>query len=96
MIFHAMTPPQASVLKELGIERKKKKVRKNENRRPSGEVVFGPGRPSMFGEDTKQIGFREPLTKINMISLRAKNLGLRRSDYLRSLVDEDLLKAGMI
>ena len=64
--------------------------------KPSGEVVFGPGRPSMFGEDTKQIGFREPLTKINMISLRAKNLGLRRSDYLRSLVDEDLLKAGMI
>lgn len=64
--------------------------------KPAGEVIFGPGRPSIFEEDTKQIGFREPLTKINMISVRAKNLGLKRSDYLRSLVDEDLFKAGMI
>ena len=64
--------------------------------KPAGDVLFGPGRPSMFGEDTKQIGFREPLTKVNMISVRAKNLGLRRSDYLRRLVDDDLLKAGMI
>ena len=62
----------------------------------SGEVALGPGRPNMFGEDTKQIGFREPITKVNMISVRAKNLGLRRSDYLRRLIDEDLLKAGMI
>ena len=38
MIFHAMTPPQASVLKELGIETKKKKVRKNENRRARKNV----------------------------------------------------------
>ena len=64
--------------------------------RPTGKVVFGPGRPSMFSEGTKQIGFREPLTKANMITLRAKNLGLRRSDYLRRLVDEDLVKAGLI
>ena len=61
-----------------------------------GEVVYGPGRPMMFGEETHQIGFREPASKITIISRRAKNLGMRRSDYLRKLVDEDLRKVGMI
>ena len=62
----------------------------------SGKVVFGPGRPQMFGEDTKQIGFREPASKASKISARASSLGLRRSDYLRHLVDEDLRKVGML
>lgn len=38
MIFHAMTPPQTNILKELGIEKRKKKVRKNENRRTREKV----------------------------------------------------------
>lgn len=62
----------------------------------SGKVIYGPGRPMLFGESTKQIGFREPESKINIISRRAKTLGLKRSDYLRKLVDEDLRKVGMI
>ena len=40
MIYHAMTPAQESVLKELGIERKKndnkKRTRKNVQRKSSG------------------------------------------------------------
>ena len=37
MIFHAMTPPQVSIFKELGIENRKK-VRKNENNRTRKNV----------------------------------------------------------
>ena len=33
MIYHAKTPPQTSVLKELGIEKKKGKGQKHENKR---------------------------------------------------------------
>ena len=62
----------------------------------AGKVVFGPGRPSMFPEGSQQIGFREPFAKAKLISQRASNLGLRKSEYLRNLVDEDLLKAGLI
>ena len=53
-----------------------------------GEVVMG--RPRKFGEETRQIGFREPVTKISAIERRAAQLGMGRSDYLRHLVDQDL------
>ena len=59
---------------------------------PRGEVVRG--RPLMFGEKTKQVGFKEPLAKIEAIDRRAAQLGMKRSDYLRHLVDEDLQRAG--
>lgn len=58
-----------------------------------GEIVIG--RPLMFGEEMKQVGFKEPLRKIEAIDKRAKQLGMKRSDYLRHLVDEDLRAAGM-
>jgi len=62
--------------------------------KPAGEVVVG--RPLKFGEETKQVGFKEPLSKIDAIERRAKQLGMRRSDYLRGLVDADLKAAGMV
>ena len=60
---------------------------------PRGEVVRG--RPLMFGEETRQVGFKETLRKVELIDRRADQLGMTRSDYLRHLVDEDLRLAGM-
>lgn len=60
---------------------------------PRGEIAVG--RPLMFGEKMRQVGFKEPAHKIEVMDRRARQLGLRRSDYLRRLVDEDLKAAGM-
>lgn len=60
---------------------------------PRGAVVSG--RPLLFGEETRQVGFREPISRIEEIDRRARQLGMRRSDYLRHLVDEDLAAAGV-
>lgn len=66
---------------------------------PSGPVVYapgyGPGRPLMFDEEMKQVGFKEPVNKILLIDIRAAQLGMKRSEYLRHLVDEDLKLAGI-
>ena len=61
---------------------------------PRGEVIVG--RPLMFGEEMKQVGFKEPLRKIEAMDRRARQLGMKRSDYLRHLVDEDLASAGIM
>lgn len=53
------------------------------------------GRPLKFGETMRQVGFKEPEGKIDAIDRRADQLGMRRSDYLRYLVDEDLRLAGL-
>lgn len=67
---------------------------------PSGPVVYapgyGPGRPLMFGEEMKQIGFKETLYRIMQIDARARQLEMTRSEYMRHLVDEDLHKAGLL
>ena len=55
---------------------------------PSGPVTYGPGRPLM-------VGFKEPVNKILLIDIRAAQLGMKRSEYLRHLVDEDLKLAGI-
>lgn len=60
---------------------------------PRGEVIMG--RPLLFGEETKQVGFREPVSTIERIDARARQLGMKRSDYLRHLVDTDLVAAGI-
>ena len=60
---------------------------------PRGKVVVG--RPLKFNEAMKQVGFKETLGKIAAIDRRAEQLGMRRSDYLRHLVDEDLAAAGI-
>ena len=62
-------------------------------KRWSGDAIVG--RPLKFGEEMKQVGFKEPLNKIAAIDARAKQLGMKRSDYLRHLVDEDLARAGV-
>ena len=58
---------------------------------PRGEVIAG--RPLLFGEEMRQVGFKEPLRKVDAINRRADDLGMTRSDYLRYLVDEDLKRA---
>lgn len=60
---------------------------------PMGPVMYG--RPLKFGEEMKQVGFKEPLSTIDAIDERAKSLGLKRSDYLRKLVADDLASAGI-
>lgn len=57
------------------------------------EVVMG--RPLMFGEEMRQVSFKEPVRKVAAINARAEQLGMKRSDYLRHLVDEDLKLAGI-
>lgn len=44
---------------------------------------------------TRQVGFKEPETMVAAIDERAASLGMKRSDYLRHLVDEDLKAAGL-
>lgn len=61
---------------------------------PRGEVVRG--RPLAFGEKAQQVGFREPVSTIELIDKRAGSLGLKRSDHLRRLVKDDLTAAGMV
>ena len=58
---------------------------------PRSEVVRG--RPFMFGEEMRQVGFKEPIQVIDAIDRRASELGMIRSDYLRSLVEADLAMA---
>ncbi|MEG1561917.1 MAG: hypothetical protein RR323_05900 [Raoultibacter sp.] len=60
---------------------------------PRGEVVMG--RPLMFGQQMRQVGLKEPVHKVEAIDRRAMQLGMKRSDYLRRLVDEDLKLMGM-
>lgn len=60
---------------------------------PRGEVIIG--RPLKFGEKMQQVGFKEPLQKVEQIDLRASQLKMSRSDYLRSLVETDLKLAGI-
>lgn len=63
---------------------------------PSGPVVAGPGRPMKFGEEMRQVGFKEPVNRVALIDVRAAQLGVRRSDYLRGLVESDLAAAGLV
>lgn len=60
---------------------------------PEGKVVIG--RPMLFGQEMRQVGFKEPVDKISAIDRRAKSLGMKRSDYLRWLVDRDLAEASV-
>lgn len=53
-----------------------------------GEVVVG--RPLKFGEHLRLVGFKETEQKIECMDKRADSLGMKRSDYLRWLVDKDL------
>lgn len=51
------------------------------------------GRPLKFGEHLRLVGFKETEQKIERMDKRADSLGMKRSDYLRWLVDKDLAAA---
>ena len=55
---------------------------------PVGKIIVG--RPLKFGEELRPIGFKETKLKIDAIDERASFLGMKRSDYLRWVVDKDL------
>lgn len=59
----------------------------------TGDVIMG--RPLKFDEPMKTIVFKEPEGRIAAIDSRAEKLGMRRSDYLRWLIDKDLATAGV-
>lgn len=59
----------------------------------AGDVIMG--RPLKFGEPMKTIVFKEPEGRIAAIDSRAEDLGMRRSDYLRWLIDRDLAAVGV-
>lgn len=64
----------------------------------SGEAkstVTGPGRPPLSNGPLQQITFKEPAETVEAIDERARRLGLRRSDYLRQLVENDLHCVGL-
>ncbi len=57
----------------------------------SGPV--SPGRPLKFGAALKLVGYKELPETVEAIDKRASSLGMSRSDYLRSLVRQDLARA---
>ena len=59
-------------------------------------TVTGPGRPPLFGKAMQQISFKESADRVQAIDKRAEELGIKRSDYLRQLVENDLQCSGMI
>ena len=61
-----------------------------------GETVVGPGRPPMFGAEMRQVSFKAPQDRVRAMDERAEELGVRRSDYLRRLVENDLRCAGAL
>ena len=50
----------------------------------------GKGRPAAFGEAMRPVTFKETPSVVAAMDERAKQLGLSRSDYLRSLVANDI------
>jgi len=55
---------------------------------PVGKIIVG--RPLKFGEELRPIGFKETKIKIDAIDQRAASLGMKRSDYLRWVIDKDI------
>lgn len=60
------------------------------------ETVVGPGCPTFFEEPMQQVSFKEQNARVKAMDERAAQLGIRRSDCLRRLVENDLQCAGMI
>lgn len=58
---------------------------------PVGEIEVG--RPLKFGEPLKFVGFKETRREVEAMDRRATQLGMSRSDYLRSLVRKDIASA---
>ncbi|MBQ9067986.1 MAG: hypothetical protein IJ131_02840 [Eggerthellaceae bacterium] len=67
-------------------------------RAANGELPGEPGpvsvgRPLKFGTSLKMVGYKEVPETVEAIDRRADSLGMTRSDYLRSLVRQDLAHA---
>lgn len=60
---------------------------------PIGEVIIG--RPLKFGEPMQTVTFKDTEKHVSAMDVRAKELGLKRSDYLRQLIANDLAAAGL-
>ena len=61
--------------------------------KPTGEIIVG--RPLKFGEEMRPVTFKATDAKISAIDMRAAGLDMSRSDYLRWLVDQDLMTAAL-
>ena len=59
--------------------------------KPVGKIMVG--RPLKFGEELRSVGFKETANKVDEIDRRAQDLGMKRSDYLRWVIDKDLATA---
>lgn len=59
---------------------------------PVGEVTYG--RPLKFGEPLQVVTFKDTEQHVSAMDRRASELGLKRSDYLRWLISQDLAAAG--
>lgn len=59
---------------------------------PVGEVTYG--RPLKFGEPLQVVTFKDTEQHVSAVDRRASELGLKRSDYLRWLISQDLAAAG--
>lgn len=57
---------------------------------PTGEIVRGPGRPQMFGEEMITVSFKLPKSQLALMDEQARILNEGRSDYLRSIIEKQL------
>lgn len=57
---------------------------------PSSEIVRGPGRPQLFGEEMVTVSFKMPKSQLALMDEQARMLNEGRSDYLRGLVEKQL------
>jgi len=58
---------------------------------PGTESRIVQGRPLMLGEKLQSITFKVPARKVVVLDQKAASVNMSRSDYLRYLVDNDLV-----
>ena len=60
---------------------------------PGSETRILRGRPLKLGEQLQSVTYKDTVTRVSAMDRRAGDLGMSRSDYLRSLVGKDLAQA---
>ena len=58
---------------------------------PGIESRIAQGRPLKFNEELQSVTFKVPVRKLAAIDQRAAERGISRSDYLRNLLDRDIV-----
>lgn len=91
-----MTMTAKEIEKNYGISASR--LNEIDERAVNGELPGKPGpvsagRPLKFGTTLKMVGYKEVPETVEAIDRRAGSLGMTRSDYLRSLVRQDLAHA---